>query len=301
METLPQTPAIENQNPATETTQAIPPPVPPVESTPPSKGSSLSKGVVFVIIFFLLALVGAGWYFQSQLSKSASVKPNIQPQVAKVTTLVVGTDATLPPMEYTNKGKYIGYDIDLTNFIAKELGAKVEIKNIPFDDLFTALEQKKIDVIVSAVTITDDRKKKYDFSDPYLNAGQVIITKIDNTTIKTTADLRGKKIGVQTGTTNEKQALLYTSPNLVIRYNDFVEATKALSNGQIDAIFNDLPGAKGTITDNPTLKIASDPFTNEYYGIVFRKGDPNVKQVNNALDSIRIKGYLTDLQQKWLD
>jgi ABC-type amino acid transport substrate-binding protein len=52
---------------------------------------------------------------------------------------------------------------------------------------------------------------------------------------------------------------------------------------------------------NPTLKIASDPFTNEYYGIVFRKGDPLVKQINQALESIRVKGYLTDLKQKWLD
>ena len=113
--------------------------------------------------------------------------------------------------------------------------------------------------------------------------------------------LKGKKIAVQQGTTNEQSALKFTSPNLVIRYPDFVQATKALVDGQVDAIFSDLSGAKGIVTKNPTLKIASDPFTNEYYGIVFKKGNPEVKQINKALDSIRIKGILTDLKQKWLD
>jgi ABC-type amino acid transport substrate-binding protein len=277
------------------------------ENQPPADSSmSHRKNRTPFIIVAGLLLIGvaffAFWFLQShQTAKVATVAPKQATVTSSPKELVIGTDATLPPMEYTEKGKYVGYDIDLINALSQELGAQVTIKNIVFDNLFAALEDDQIDMIISAVTITDDRKKKYDFSDPYLNAGQVIITKKDNMTIKTTADLKGKKIAVQEGTTNEKEALLHTSPNLVMRYPDFVQATKALVNGQVDAVFNDLPGAKGTITDNPSLKIASDPFTNEYYGIVFRKGDPRIKEVNDALSAIKIKGILTDFKQKWLD
>jgi ABC-type amino acid transport substrate-binding protein len=86
-----------------------------------------------------------------------------------------------------------------------------------------------------------------------------------------------------------------------VRYTDFEEATQALADGTVDAIFTDLPNAKGITIANPELKIATDPFTNEYYGIVFRKNDPLVGSVNDALSSLRVKGVLTDLKQKWLD
>jgi len=74
-----------------------------------------------------------------------------------------------------------------------------------------------------------------------------------------------------------------------------------LVSGNIDAIITDLPSAQGIVGSNPTLKIASDPFTNDYYGIVFRKNDPEAQKVNNALDSLRVRGYLTELKHKWLD
>lgn len=110
-----------------------------------------------------------------------------------------------------------------------------------------------------------------------------------------------KKIATQTGTTNEKEALKYTSDRLVIRYPDFIQATKALVDGNVDALFTDLPNAKGIISKNSGLKIVSDPFTKEYYGIVFIKGDPSVTQINEALTSLRKRGVLADLEKKWLN
>ena len=121
-------------------------------------------------------------------------------------------------MEFTQSGKMVGYDIDLANLLAKQLGIEVKFKNITFDNLFPALEQHQIDMIISAVTITPERQKKYTFSESYLNAGQVIITQKANTIIKAPSDLRGKKIGVQQGTTDESQAIKYTANNLVIRF-----------------------------------------------------------------------------------
>lgn len=264
-------------------------------------GFNLPLGLILVTLF-LGGLLFAALFFQKQIQKTNILNSEPQPSaVVLPKKLVVGTDPTLQPMEYSENGKLLGYDIDLANFIGKELGVEVEFKNVVFDNIFTALEQKQIDMIISAVTITPERQQKYDFSSPYLNAGQVILTKKDNTSIKSTSDLKGKKIATQKGTTNEASAVKYTSDNLVIRYDDFEQATKALVNEEVDALFTDLPSGKGITLANPTLKIASDPFTNEYYGIVFRKEDPILEKVNQALDSIRVKGFLTDLKQKWLD
>lgn len=290
------------------TPSSMPPvsPVAPSPTVPAAPQQPRKKSMLWVIILLIIALICglfvAAWYFQSQLQKNLFEKQTSQVSVVAPKVLIIGTDATFQPMEYTaSGGALIGYDIDLGNRIADELKTKVEYKNIPWDDLFKALDNKQIDMIMSAVTITDERKRTYDFSDNYLNAGQVIITRKDNLIINSADSLKGKRIAVQQGTTNEVEALKFTTPALVIRYSDFVQATKALVDGNADAILSDLPGAKGIVIANPTLKIASDPLTNEYYGIVFRKNNPNLEKVNQTLSSIRAKGILTDLKQKWLD
>jgi ABC-type amino acid transport substrate-binding protein len=282
------------ETPATPSSPAQPP-----SSAPTQHTKSRFPWIILLIIMFIGFLALATWYFTTQLQKTTA--PSQTASSSSPTTLVVGTDPTFQPMEFTQNGKIVGYDIDLADLIAKQLGTQVKFKNITFDNLFTALQQRQIDLIISAVTITPERQKKYAFSKEYLNAGQVIITQKTNTLIKAPTDLKGKKIGVQQGTTDETEALKYTDKNLVINYPDYVQATKALVNGNIDAIITDLPSAQGIAGNNPTLKIASDPFTNDYYGIVFRKGDPEVEQVNKALDSLRVRGYLTELKHKWLE
>jgi ABC-type amino acid transport substrate-binding protein len=305
----PTTPPPSDTSNSTGTTPPQPPQQTPAPQNPPppapesqKKSPKLLYFLIFFILLFLSGLAFAIWYFQSQLQQQTAAT-NAAPQVAEtqIEKLVVGTDPTYEPMEYMENNTMVGYDIDLANLLGQELGAKVEIKNITFDSLFPSLESKEIDVIISAVTITDERKQKYDFSKEYLNAGQVIITAKTDTTISSPENLRGKRIAVQRGTTNETEALKYTDPALVVRSDDFEQATKALVEGQADAMFTDLPNAKGIIVANPTLKIASDPFVNQYYGIVLRKGDLRLKEVNAALESLRVKGILTELKQKWLD
>ncbi len=289
------------QNPLETPPVSSPSQVPPPVAAPHKK--SMLWVIVFLVITFLCGLLVAGWYFQSQLRKLVPEKQTTQVPVVVSKDIIIGTDATFQPMEYvaSPEATLMGYDIDLGNRIASEMGVKAEFKNITWDDLFKALENKQIDMIISAVTINDDRKKLYDFSDNYLNAGQVIITRKTDNTITSADTLTGKRIAVQQGTTNEAEALKHTSTNLIMRYPDFVQATQALVSGKVDAILSDLPGAKGIVIANPTLKIASDPLTSEYYGIVFRKGDTNVKKINDVLSAIRTKGILTDLKQKWLD
>src|SRR6266404_2751408 len=257
------TPSTPPESPTPPTTPSTTLPTTPPPSHQPTGGKFL--WIIILILLFVGFLVGAAWYFQTQLQKTSVTAPTPSPVTSSALPkkLIIGTDPTFQPMEYMQNRKMIGYDIDLANLLAKQLGVQVEFKNIVFDNLFSALEQKQIDIIISAVTNTPERQKKYKFSEQYLNAGQIIITRKDNTTIKTPVDLKGKKIGVQQGTTNETEALKYTNDKFVIIYPDFVQATKALVDGNVDAVFDDLPGAQGIIATNPTLKISSDPFTND--------------------------------------
>ena len=276
----------------------------PAQSAPKNSQPFWLIGIIGVIV---LVLIGGTYFslnfFQKQLDNQKQV---VEPNVARVTQadkMVVGIDATFPPMEFTDEnGQFRGYDVDLGNRIAEKLGVQAEFKNITWDDIFGALEKKEVDMVISSMSITDERKQKYDFSEPYINAGQVIITRKDNNTIKSTADLTGKIIAVQTGTTNEEEALKYTAKEMVAKFDDFILATAALKNGKADAIFSDLTGAKGIISANPDLKIASEPFTTETYGIMMRKGENDlVKKVDEILNSLRQQGVLVYLKQKWLE
>ncbi|OGC52326.1 hypothetical protein A2982_01870 [candidate division WWE3 bacterium RIFCSPLOWO2_01_FULL_39_13] len=228
--------------------------------------------------------------------------PEIQ-RIKSAGKIIIGTDATFAPMEFIDtNGNVTGYDIDLGNKIAEEFGVKPEFVNVPWDNIFDNLNSGKVDLIISSVTINEERKKLYDFSDGYLNAGQVIITHKGNNSIKSVNDLKNKKIAVQKGTTNEEQALLYTQEQNVLRYDDFIQATEALNSKKADAIFADLTVAKGIIDENPGLKIASDPFTSDTYGIVFRKNsDDLVEKTNQTLQSLRQRGFLVYIKQKWLE
>lgn len=215
-------------------------------------------------------------------------------------TIIIGSDTTYPPMEYVDdKGEIVGFTIDLGNEIAKEMEVTPEVKSIVWDDIFTALENKQIDMIMSSVSITEERKKKYEFSDPYLNAGQVIITNKTNTTITKPADLTGKKVGAQEATTSLAEAEKYSTA--AVSYPDPEAAIADLLAGKLDAVIADLPAAKGFTDEHQALKIASDPFTSEYFGIVFRKGDTKLRNhVNEILAQLQQKGILADLKEKWL-
>ncbi len=284
---------------------------PPTQEIPPEETTNLNPNsrvnyTWAALLLLVLVLVGGTFLalnvFEQQITREKAIGPNVQ-AVLDANKLVIGTDATFPPMEYLDTNEIlIGYDIDLGNRIASELGVEAEFKNIPWDNLFDALLNNEVDIVISAVTITDERKLTYDFSDPYINAGQVIITQRSNSDINSVADLAGKKIAVQADTTNEDQARQYTREDLVLRYDNFIDATQALIEGKADAIFSDLTNAKGIIEENPTLKIAGPPFTSEFYGIVFRQNEEDlVEKINNILDKLRQQGYLLYLQQQWLE
>ncbi len=125
--------------------------------------------------------------------------------------VLIGTDSTYPPFESldTTSNKIVGFDVDLMTEIGKLINIQPEFQTAAFDTIFTALSKKQFDAVMSAVTITDERKKQVDFSDPYVSIGQRVVALKSNTAIRVYTDLKANnlKVGVQRGTTGEKAAL----------------------------------------------------------------------------------------------
>jgi ABC-type amino acid transport substrate-binding protein len=221
--------------------------------------------------------------------------------------LKVGTDATFKPMEYMDErtGQIVGLDIDLFNAIAQEIGARATYENIALDGLFTALSARQLDVVASSVIITAERQKQYLFSDPYLLAGQIVAVRADEKAITGPDTIgRGKKIGVQLGTTGEEQArkIAQKSGSEVRSYDDATLAFADLTAGRLDAVIYDFPAVADYIASNPNakLKTVGKVFTEEYYGFVFRQDQKDlVEKVNAALQKLKDSGQLAELQKKW--
>jgi polar amino acid transport system substrate-binding protein len=219
--------------------------------------------------------------------------------------LVIATDATYPPMEIVNDNKEIvGFDIDLFNEIAKAGGFQVEFKNTSWDGIFAGLSAGNYDAIISSVTITDERKKTIDFSDPYVTVGQVIILKKEVEGITTLDQMKGKTVGAQINTTGDME--VKKIPEIISKsYDENGLAIEDLINGRIDGVVCDLPTAANYVLQNDKykdkLKIAGEPFTQEFYGIAVKKGNKKVlDKINAGLKKVFDSGINKELEKKWL-
>ncbi len=223
----------------------------------------------------------------------------------KPAKITVATDATWPPMEFVDENKNIvGFDIDLVNEIAKAEGFQVEIKNTAWDGIFAGLAAGNYQVIASSVTITDERKATMDFSDPYVNAGQVLVVRKDSSGISSLADLKGKKVGAQIGTTGAIEIGKVQGVELKT-YDEVGLAFEDLVNGNIQGVVADSPIAANFALQNAAYKdklmIVGKPFTDEWLGFAFKKGDTKtLKLFNDGLAKVKASGKLDELQKKWL-
>lgn len=216
--------------------------------------------------------------------------------------IVVGTDATWPPFEYVDEGtkEIVGFDIDLMNAIAEKAGIEVEFKNVAWDSLLAGMAQCQYDAAISAMTITEERKQNFAFTDPYFAAGQVVTVAIGSD-IQSKDDLAGKVVGVQLGTTGEEAAKKIEGAE-VKNYDEVSQAFLDLMNGQIDAVIADNPLALGYVGQNPDkIKIVGEPFTDEFYGIAVCKTNTELlDKLNKALAEVKAEGVIEQLSEKWL-
>lgn len=218
--------------------------------------------------------------------------------------VTVASDATWPPMEMIDENKnLVGFDIDYMNAIAKEAGFKVVIKNTAWDGIFAGIEVGKYDAIISSVTITDKRKKAMDFSLPYVNAGQVLVVPADSSA-KVVADLKGKKVGAQIGTTGAMEIKKVKGVELK-SYDELGLTFEDMAAGRIDGVVCDTPIAANYALQKENykgqFKIAGEPFTQEHYGIAVKKGNKDlVEMLNKGIKAVQAKGIDKQLEKKWL-
>ena len=220
--------------------------------------------------------------------------------------LVIATDATWPPMEYVDEytKEIVGFDIDFMKAVADAGGFGVEFKNTAWDGIFAGLATDKYDAIISSVTITEERKKEMDFSKPYVNAGQLLVVQKNMKGVAALADLKGKTAGAQIGTTGAFEIEKVKGVTLK-SYDEIGLAFEDLVNGRIAAVVCDTPVAANYALQNQTykgkLKIAGAAFTQEFYGVVVKKGNTQVLDMINAgIDKVLDTKKYDELKKKWL-
>ena len=204
------------------------------------------------------------------------------------TVLRAGTNPEFAPFEYVgDSGEVEGIDVDIINEIAKDLGVTITMEPMDFDALVPSLVSGKLDIAIAGMTITDERKQSVLFSDPYFNATQVVILP-ENSEIATQDDLKGKRIGVQMGTTGD---LLVSEESFgageVSRYNKGMDAALDLVNGRLDAVVIDTLPAKQFVASLTGLVVREDILVDvevESYGIAVQLGQEElIAKINASL------------------
>ena len=216
-----------------------------------------------------------------------------------------GTNAEFPPFEYVVSkgviGEFAGIDMAIAQQIGEDNNKEAKIENMEFDSLLVALDNGKIDAAIAGMTVTDERKEKVDFSEPYYNAKQVMIVKEDSNIAKA-SDMSDKKIVVIQGYTGETCV-----KKLGFSYQSFKKGTEAimeLVNGKCDVVVIDSATADKYVKDNKGLKVVEDnkEFENEEYAIAVKKGNKELlDQINKSIKKMKEDGTINELAAKYAD
>lgn len=245
------------------------------------------KMAVIALAMGVLMLVGCG------VSTPSTPSGNV---------LKVGTNATFVPFEFVGENHQLsGFDIELVNALANEMGMEVEIHNIAFDGLIPALGTGQIDLAASGMTITSERANQIDFSSPYYQSGLGAVI-LQNSSIQTIYDLHDKKVAVQMGTTGAQKAA--EIDGVVLRTFDHnSDAMLELNKGGVDAVISDVPVLQYFLAQNRNTAmklIRIETSKPEYFGFGIKKGNTELKKkVDAALQALKENGKLDDLYQKY--
>lgn len=222
--------------------------------------------------------------------------------IAQAADLTVGANIGNVPWEFQDaSGNLVGFEVDLVNEVGKRLGKSVEITNIPFNGLFSAVQSKRINMAVSSITITKKRLESVSFAQPYYDSDQSLTVKADSG-IKSLDDLKGKTVAVDTGSTGD----MYATDNKdkygfgdIRRFEGLQPAMLDLQAGRIDGYISDIPALQYYTKDKPELKVVQRIPTGEKYSIMFAKDDPLASQVNDVITTLKKEGFIAQLHEKW--
>lgn len=234
------------------------------------------------------------------ISAAACGSGTTMKKIEKSGKLVVGTSAEYAPYEYhtmiDGKDTIIGFDISIAEEISKDLGVQLEIVDMGFDGLPTALKSGKVDIVIAGMTPDDRRRKAVDFSKIYYEAKQgVLVRSEDKDKLKSIADLKGKKVGVQLGTEQEKIAKEQIKDAELVSLGKIPDLVMELKNKKIDALIAELPVSNGYVKNNNDLAISSIEVKDDIGGsaIAVKKGNSElVKLIDKSLDRLMKDGSI---------
>ncbi|WP_028585736.1 basic amino acid ABC transporter substrate-binding protein [Desulfogranum mediterraneum] len=219
-------------------------------------------------------------------------------------TIVFATDATWPPMEFVNADKQVvGYAIDFMTAAGKEAGFTPVFKNTAWDGIFAGLAAGKYDAIVSSVSITPERQRAMSFSAPYFTVRQALIVN-KNSAATSLADLKGKKVGGQIGTTGYF-AIKAAEGVQAKSYDEIGLAMEDLNVGRIAAVVCDDPVAANyalmQYKDNLKISAIIETGKVESYGVPVKKGSEELLElINRGIAAVKAKGIDLELKKKWI-
>jgi polar amino acid transport system substrate-binding protein len=263
---------------------------------------STSRRAGILAIAAVLALTAAGCAKKDTSGTSAAGVPTIQQD-----KLTVCTHLPYAPFQSRDaSGKVVGFDVDLMDLVAKQLGVTQAITDTPFEGIKSGQDLKngKCDIAAAGMTITPERQKVIDFSDPYFDATQALLVK-KGAPYNSLASLKGKRVGGQAGTTGLDYLKKYAAANgySIVEYKDLATEQQALATNQIVAAVNDLPVWTEYLKENPGKFEVSTQFdTGEQYGFGLKKGgNPKLlAAVNEVLAKAKQDGTYAKLHQKWM-
>ncbi|WP_207754227.1 amino acid ABC transporter substrate-binding protein [Caldicoprobacter guelmensis] len=256
--------------------------------------------------FLILTLILVAGFMLSACSEAKQVsKDDSLEKVKQAGKFIVGLDDTFAPMGFRDEsGNIVGFDIDLAKEAAKRLGVEVEFKPIDWNSKELELKNRKIDMIWNGLTITEDRKKNMAFTKPYLVNTQIIIVP-EGSSIKSKADLAGKKVGVQISSSSlealKKDKEVYESLAEVVEYPDNLEALLDLKAGRIDAVVADeILGRYYIEKRKENFVVLDDNFGTEEYGVGLRLEDKALLEaLDKVLDEMKQDGTMSEISKKW--
>lgn len=214
--------------------------------------------------------------------------------------VVVGMSADFAPFEYRENDEIKGFDVELLAELSKKTGINFKLNDIAFAGLLPALQTKKIDLIVSGMSVTEERKKAVLFTNSYFKVSQVIIVNKNKKGIASANDLIGKKVGVPLGTTSETAAEKIKGVSLK-RFNKGYQAILDLKSDKIDAVILDSQQASNFLKENTDMEIVGEPLAIEEYAMAANKDEQElVGKINKGLEEILQSQFYSDLMKKYI-
>jgi polar amino acid transport system substrate-binding protein len=267
------------------------------------------KKIIQTLLIVVLALIITACGKQPELPDNTNNAKNegaaggdTLAQIKEKGVITIGMDDTLPPMEYRNdKNELIGFDIDFAEALAKELGVKVEFVPSAWDGIIPGLDAKRFDMILSAMNVTEERKKKVDFVE-YFGVGQIVAVKAGNPlNIQSVEDLEGKTVGVQLGSTGETAVNSINGLKEVKKYDLTTDVFNDMGLGRVDAaVIGEMVGRYYMTTKPGVFEVVGDSFQVQPMGIAVRKGDTELREaLEKAVQTLEDNGTLSKISEKW--